>query len=212
MKLPWRQAGGSATLGRGSTDVDSVPAAQACPTLKGALDAALRQTDPRILDLGPFFADTAVFLADRGARVSVEEFQPPPPPAGADDDDAPAPEPLRLAYPDEHFDLVLTWEWWDFIPRQRAAEFAAELRRVLTPGGRLLLFSLNSSEPKAVNSPIYRYRVADEEQVFRFPVPERSAPRWCYPTREIERLLAPMTIQKLHLHRNQMREFLAHKP
>ena len=124
------------------------------------------------------------------------------------------PEGLRIYvdHPDGEFDLILAWEWWDFVPKERAAEFGVELRRLLKDGGRLLLFSLNDSQPKGVASPLHRYRVVDEEQVFRTIVADSSRPRWFYPTREIERLLAPMSIQALHLHRNQMREFLANKP
>jgi SAM-dependent methyltransferase len=190
--------------------VEGVPAAQACPTLERALEATFRDPSPRILDLGPFSGDTVVFLADRGARVSVEEFEPPPP--TSPDDEAPRTEPIHVDHPDGEFDLILAWEWWDFVPKERAPEFGVELRRLLKDGGRLLLFSLNDSQPKSVPSPLHRYRVVDEKQVFRTLVPDSSRPRWFYPTREIERLLAPMSIQALHLHRNQMREFLANKP
>jgi hypothetical protein len=40
--------------------------------------------------------------------------------------------------------------------------------------------------------------------------PERK--RWVHPTREIERALAPLSVEGIHLQRNQMREFLARKP
>ena len=35
--------------------------------------------------------------------------------------------------------------------------------------------------------------------------------RWIHPTREIERALAPLIIDGIHLQRNQTREFLAHR-
>ena len=38
--------------------------------------------------------------------------------------------------------------------------------------------------------------------------PER---RWVHPTREIERALAPLSVQGIHLQRNQIREFSALK-
>jgi SAM-dependent methyltransferase len=178
-----------------------------------ALEALFRQkSKPEILDLGPLCGDTLVYLADRGARVAVEEFDRPPPRDEADPE-APPPDPLSVDQPDERFDLVLAWEQFDFVDDQSADELAAEVRRVLAPGGRLLMIAMNNSPTSPVTSgrPA-RYRLTGDDQVVREELPGEPLRRWCRPTRDIERALAPLKVEKLHLHRNQTREFLAIRP
>ena len=56
-----------------------------------------------------------------------------------------------------------------------------------------------------------RYRLVEDNQLERTPVDDVARRRWTHPTREIERALAPLSIQGIHLQRSQMREFLALK-
>jgi len=176
----------------------------------------LKHEQPRVLDLGPLCGESAVYLAGRGAKVSVEEFvAPPPAPPGnpeRDGEEAPAPPPLRLDQEDGAFDLVLAWEHADFVEPERLREFGAELGRVLAEGGWALLFARNSpaGEDAAWKRP-GRYRVIADDRVVRETGPSPESPRWVHPTRDIERALAPLAIQGLHLQRNQVREFLAQK-
>ncbi len=152
-----------------------------------------------------------MFLADKGARVSVEEMDPlpPRPPAGSDE---PAPEPFKVDHPDEAFDVVLAWEQFDFVPPNRMDEFMKELQRVIAPGGWLMLFSLNKVNEKGETGRPGRYRILADNRIQREETSGTPLERWVHPTRDIERALAPLSVQKLHLHRNQMREFLALKP
>jgi SAM-dependent methyltransferase len=179
------------------------------------IERVFRQEKPRVLDLGPFSGDTAIYLADRGARVSVTEFVPPlptpAPEAGSSVEPAPPPA-LHIDEPDASFDLVLVWEWLDFTPPDRLGDFAAELRRILAGGGWLLLFALNDPSVKdpAMRKP-GRYRLVEENRLLRTPFEEVARRRWTHPTREIERALEPLSIQGIHLQRSQMREFLALK-
>lgn len=186
--------------------------AQACPSLKKVLDKVLRRDKPQILDIGTFCAATAVYLADRGARVSVDEFLPPAPTPPVDaysDEPPPVPKPLRIEQPDATFHLVLAWEAGDFIPRDRLAEFGAELNRVLAPGGWVLLFSLGGSTgSSAALERRPRYRVLDEDKLLRERTEVAALPRYVHPPRDFERALAPLLVQGIHLQRNQLREFL----
>lgn len=210
MKLPWRQAPGEGKPSAPESAAAAEAAAHASPTLRRALDAVFRHDKPQILDLGPMCGETVVNLANRGAKVFEEAFVPPPPlPAAEAGGETPEAEPLVLQQPDGKFDLVLAWEHCDFVPPDRLREFCAELRRVLRPGGLLLLFSLNRTSETRDASPIFRYRLLGDDRVMRETTEDPARRRWVYPTREIERSLAPLTIQALHLHRNQMREFLA---
>jgi len=176
----------------------------------------LKDDRARILDLGPFCGDSAVYLAGRGAKVSVEPFSAPDPAPPRDPrkpaEEQPPPPPLTIDQADALFDLVLAWEHTDFVPPERLADFGAELRRVLAQGGYLLLFARNSpaEDDKAWSRP-GRYRVVADDRIVREPGTGPARKRWVHPTREIERALAPLSIQGLHLQRNQVREFLAQK-
>jgi hypothetical protein len=56
-----------------------------------------------------------------------------------------------------------------------------------------------------------RYRLLGDDRFLREEIPGSERQRWAFPTRQIEQALAPLSIQALHLQRNQMREFLALK-
>jgi hypothetical protein len=214
VKFPWRQAESAAPVGAPRTDL-SEQAPHSCPSLVRALDRIFKHEKPEILDLGPFCGATAVYLADRGARVSVTEFQPPPPAPKAElgkKGELLPKSPLRIDQPDSKFHLVLAWEHGDYTPPDRLADFGAEVHRVLIDGGLVLLFALNNlSRDDPMARTAGRYRVVGDEQIVREPVPAPGRRRWTHPTREIERALAPLSIQGIHLQRNQMREFLALK-
>jgi SAM-dependent methyltransferase len=179
------------------------------------IERVFRQEKPRVLDLGPFSGGTAVYLADRGARVSVTEFLPPLPTPEIEPGSSVKPDPppvLRIDEPDAAFDLVLVWEWFDFTPADRLGDFAAELRRILAGEGWLLLFALNDPSVKdpAMRKP-GRYRLVEDNRLLRTAVGDVARRRWTHPTRQIERALEPLSIQGIHLQRSQMREFLALK-
>jgi hypothetical protein len=216
MKLPWGQSG-TKERRRGVGVEASDPDAQSCRSLHKVLNKILKQQKARILDLGPFCGDSAVYLAGRGARVSVEAFEPPPPTPPPDPDaprDAPAPQgpPLSFGQGDRTFDLVLAWEQLDFVPPDRLSDFGAELHRVLDGGGYALLFARNSHAggEKTWRRP-GRYRVLADDKVKREDAGGEDRQRWVHPTREIERALAPLIIDGIQLQRNQTREFLAHR-
>jgi len=170
----------------------------------------LKEPRPEILDIGPFCGATAVFLADRGARVSVGELELPLPPAPAED--APPP-PIRLDQPDGRYHLVLAWEILDFLPTNRLSEFGPELARILARGGFALALALaDASRRAAAPSRPPRYRVLAEDRVAWEPAAGAPLERYVHATREIERRLKPLTVQGIHLQRSQMREVLLYKP
>src|SRR5262245_35301199 len=80
------------------------PEPQTCPSLARVLERLRKLDKPEILDLGPFCGDSAVYLAGRGARVSVGEYAAPAPApklAPGAKAVAPALTPITLAQPDE---------------------------------------------------------------------------------------------------------------
>jgi len=209
VKLPWQNS--PATIGVTKPPTSAAKSTHACPTLERALKAVFRVDKPDVLDLGPMCGASVIYLADMGARVTVSEPEIHVPAKPIDgDDESPVTRPFRIDQADEKFHLVLAWEQCDFIPEQHLQEFGAELHRVLRPGGWLLLFSLNCKQPEPGRPS--RYRIISNDRVSREPVAGSPRQRWLYPTRTIERALAPMSVQTLHLQRNQMREFLSLKP
>ena len=219
MRFPWSRAGASTGSLDGPAPDAAADAVQKCPGLAKILEKIRRIDRPEILDLGPFCGASAVFLADRGARVSVEEFSPPaePPPepprkttAGAltRPEPRPAPAPIRLDQPDGKFHVVLVWEACDFIPTARLAEFGAEIGRVLADGGWALLLSISSAQAQGVPSRPPRYRVVDADRVERVAVDGPALRRYVHNPRDIERALAPLGVQGIQLQRNQLREFV----
>lgn len=211
MAFRWRQdpVGGTASPDPAVT----VEPGTTCPSLVKALGRVLRHEKPRILDFGSQCGATAVALAHRGAHVTVDEvsFPQAAPPSDSDTDSPVAPPPYCLEYKDDSFDLILTWEMFDFVEPARLEEVGREMGRILAANGWLLLFARssgrNAPEPEAL--PLYRITAADRLIREEFPGPLR--PRWAHPTRRIEAALKPLKVQGIHLQRNQLREFLSVK-
>ena len=187
---------------------------QSCPGMALALNRILKQRErPEVLDLGQFSRSAAIYVASRGARVCIEDFEAPPPTPrlkpGAKSIEKPA---ISIPQPDRKFDLVLAWEHADFVPPDRLGDFAAELSRVMVPGGWLIMFAedgpgVRRSRPDRPAC----YRLTADDRIVRSPTTGPERPRWNHPNRAIERALAPMTVQSIQLQRNRIREFLVQK-
>jgi len=194
-------------------------AEQACPGMARALRGILSKKEkPEVLDLGQFSRSAALYLAQRGARVYVDDFEPPPPrPKSKKSNGKKAPSlpgsPVVIPQPDRKFDLVLAWEHGDFVPPDRLQEFATEVARVLAPGGWLLMYSqdnpgalgIDEDEPAC-------YRLTADDKLVRTVTSLPRRRRWAHANRTIERALAPLAVQSIHLQRNRIREFLVRKP
>ena len=154
-----------------------------------------------------------MFLANRGARVSVEDFVPPPPlpkKSKHDDEEPAAVEPFRIDQPGGEFDLILGWESVDFTPPDRLEEVVGEMKRLVRENGLILLLSRNSTGArKAVQDVPGRFRVEAVDSLTREPGGIAASTRWVHLTREIERVLKPFSILGIHLQRDQTREILA---
>ncbi len=160
--------------------------------------------------MGPLCGESVVFLAGRGARVHVDAVELPEPiPKRQPGEPMPQPRPFKLDHPSVSFDLVLAWELLDFVPPDRLHEFGAEIVRVLRVGGQLVVFA--HQKPPADRAILPRYRVLADDMVVREEPATAPLPRYTHPNREIERAIAGLSVQNIHLQRNQMREILALK-
>ena len=199
---------GTAGLPRPSADAGDV---RPCPSLAKALKKIAALDKPQILDIGPLCGATAVFLANRGARVCVESFDPPAPlPRKDADGETPVVDPFVIDQPTDGYDLVLAWEAIDFTPPDRLDEVVGELKRLVRENGQLLMLSRNTTGArKAVQDIPGRFRVVAEDSVRREPAGTEAYTRWVHLNREIERVLKPLSVQGIRLQRDQTREILA---
>lgn len=218
--LRWLQSSGAAS--RATRDLGATTGEeQKCPGMARALQRILSEREqPEVLDLGQFSRSAAVYLANRGARVSVEDFVPPAPTrktrktlnGDGDRSAPPKPQPVVVPHEDGKFDLVLAWEHWDFVPPERLAEFAAEIGRVMAPGGWLVLYAKDDPGAEAGREEqAGSYSLAADDRMVRLPAAGPARPRWTHPNRAIERALAPLAVQAIHLQPNRIREFLVRK-
>ena len=186
---------------------------RSCPSLAKALKRISKLAKPQIIDLGPLCGATAVFLADHGARVCVEDFRAPPPLPKKnphDDGDPPPVEPFRIDQPSDGFDLLLGWEAIDFTPPDRLGEVVGEMKRMVRENGLILLLSRNTTGArKTIQDIPGRFRVVAVDRLSREPAGAKTRTRWVHLTREIERVLKPFAVQGIHLQRDQTREILA---
>ncbi len=183
---------------------------QPCGGLGRAIARAFRDGKPQVLVFGPLCGESVVFLAGRGARVHVDEIEVPEPiPRRQPGDPAPVIKPFKIDFPAGSFDLVLAWEIFDFVPPERLQEFGAELVRVLRVGGQLIAFA--HQKPPSDHMVIPRYRLLADDMIVREEPQANPRRRYVHPNREFERAIAGLSVQNIHLQRNQMREFLALK-
>ena len=93
---------------------------------------------PVVLDLGPAVGTNVTFLGEEVAcKVFIEDLLGKRPAGPSGDDDTWRP---RLSQPDESVDGVLCWDVLDHLDDAARWALAAELSRVLSPAGVLLLY------------------------------------------------------------------------
>jgi hypothetical protein len=174
------------------------------------LARAFREPKAEILHLGPLCGESVVYLASRGARVSVEDFTPPPPtPPRLPGEILVEKVPIHFDYESGRFHLILAWELSDFVPPDRLIDYGAELLRMTRDGG--WLFLLAHAKPAATIEPLTRYRVLADDLVVREVCETSPLPRYVHPNRDLERALIGFSVQGIQLQRSQMREIVALK-
>ncbi|MFQ5877663.1 MAG: class I SAM-dependent methyltransferase [Acidobacteriota bacterium] len=117
--------------------------------------------------------------------------------------------PTRLAFPDEAFDAVVAWDVLNYYAPDPVRMIAAEVRRVLRPGGTLLSYF----DARTLEDPVSprRYRILDEKRISCAPLPGRLMLRQVYQNRDIEKMFAGLRIVQAYFLKNSMREILMEK-
>ena len=117
--------------------------------------------------------------------------------------------PTHLSFADETFDAILGWDVFNYYPQEPARLIAADVRRMLKPGGALLCYF----DAKTIEDPVAarRYRIIDEKKIASDDLPGQLMFRTVYQNRDIEKMFAGLRIAELYFLKNSMREILLEK-
>jgi SAM-dependent methyltransferase len=117
--------------------------------------------------------------------------------------------PTTLGFDDASFDAIIAWDLVDFYDPESARRVAAEVRRILKPGG--LLFSFyHASRAGAPDRP-RRYLIHDESRIVRESTASAPLPRQVYQNRDIEKMFTGLRIVEQYYLQNGLREILMEK-
>lgn len=120
-----------------------------------------------------------------------------------------SPLPTRFSFDDESFDAIVAWDVIDFYDPESARLIAAEVRRVLKPGGLVLSFfhAKRATEPTRPK----RYQIVEENQFSRQVTSFAPMPRQVYQNRDIEKMFTGLRIIEQYYLKNGLREILMEK-
>lgn len=167
---------------------------------------------PELLDLGPVVGANVSFFGDRLAcKIHVEDLY-------ADLDRHARQGALakftefltgRLGLPDASVDGILCWDLFDCLPAPAASALAADLTRILRPGGALLaLFATEASREPGYT----RYVIEDDEHVRCLPHPGAGGRERVLQNRDIIQLFSGLRVAESVLLRVRLREVLFERP
>jgi SAM-dependent methyltransferase len=120
-----------------------------------------------------------------------------------------SPLPTMFSFDDASFDAIVAWDVIDFYDPESARRVAAEIRRILKPGGLMLSF-FHARRATAPTRP-RRYRIVDENHFTREETAFTPMPRQVYQNRDIEKMFTGLKIIEQYYLRNGLREILMEK-
>jgi SAM-dependent methyltransferase len=180
-------------------------------TLASFLSLLFARPVAEVVDLGPVIGSNVAFLGERvGCKIHVQDLY-----ADIDrhvqrDALAQLPEFLRRRFPlaDASIDAVLGWDLFDYLAPPAASALAAELVRILRPGGVLLgLFGSLASD----GSPCVKYVIEDEAHLRSRVGPSPGGRRWVLQNRDINVMFAGLDLCDSVLLKSGVREILFRK-
>jgi len=120
-----------------------------------------------------------------------------------------SPLPTRFGFDAESFDAIIAWDVVDFYDPDSARLIAAEMRRILKPGGLVLSF-YHAKRATAPARP-WRYRIVDESRFSREATNFAPMPRQVYQNRDIEKMFTGLRIIEQYYLKCGVREILLEK-
>jgi len=183
----------------------------ASKTLANFLSLVFARPAPSVVDLGPVIGSNITFLGERvGCKIHIEDLYADIDRHVRQGEADQLPEFLsgRLALPDASVDAVLGWDVFDYLAPAAAGVLAAELVRILRPGGVLLGFF----GARASDDPRYtKYFIEDETHLrYRF-YPSSCVRRWVLQNRDINIMFAGLELFDSVLLKSGVREILFRK-
>jgi SAM-dependent methyltransferase len=120
-----------------------------------------------------------------------------------------SPLPTRFGFDNGAFDAIIAWDAVDFYDPDSARLIAAEMRRILKPGGLVLSF-FHAKRATAPARP-RRYRIVDESRFSREVTNFAPMPRQVYQNRDIEKMFTGLRIIEQYYLKCGLREILLEK-
>jgi hypothetical protein len=177
---------------------------------------ALKTTPaPVLIDLGPVVGQNVTFFGETlGCKIAVEDV--------AKDVDRHARDGTLGALPTffatrfsqeaNSVDGILCWDIFDYLDKKAAVALAAQLVRVLRPGGVLLaFFSTHEPKPDAVAG-FTRHVVVDQTRLQWRKYEGALAKQRPLQNRDIQRMFEPLRTTEQFLLKTNLREVLLRKP
>jgi SAM-dependent methyltransferase len=193
----------------GPRGLEQVFPSRALPKFIGAIGA---RPAPVILDLGPVIGSNITFLGEAvSCKIHVEDVF-------ADLDRHlrqeameafPAFLQTRFQLPDESIDGVFCWDLVDYLDPPAAAALAAQLMRMLRPGGVLLGLFATTVRPDCRYT---KYVILSDEHLHYRAYPAARGPQRVLENRDIIKLFDRLRVSDSVLLKSAVRELLFRKP
>jgi SAM-dependent methyltransferase len=170
---------------------------------------------PVVIDLGPAKGKNVSFLAEEFAcKLVIEDLlaRHPGPPGGTENDDGDgegAGWVPRLPHADETVDGIICWDVLDYLPQTGRGALAAQMARMLRPGGVLLMHHRLESEARPA---LVVYEIVGPDQLCVQRVGNPPAPlERPLGHRELQTMFNDLTVLKTVLHKSRIRVVLFRK-
>ena len=181
--------------------------------LKKFLTTLGAHPQPTLLDIGPVVGHNVTFFGEQlGCKFQVEELSKDIDRHAREDTLAELPEffSKRFTQGDETFDGILCWDLFDYLDKKSAQVLAAQLVRVLRPGG--VIFALfNATETLPTTKTYTRFVVVDDTNIQHRPYAAARGKQKPLPNRDIQRMFEPLRVIDQFLLKTNTREMLFRK-
>ena len=172
----------------------------------------LSQRDaPVLLDLGPVIGSNVGFCGERlGCKLFIEDLV-------ADIDrqlrgvpgtDLAGSMPTRFSHQDASIDGILCWDLFDFLDKASTQALAAQIVRMLKPGGAVMGFFCSTAVERAAFT---KFEIVDEHSLRHRYHPGVGGRKQSIPNRDIIRMFEGLVVSDSFLLKNNTREMLLRK-
>jgi hypothetical protein len=171
-----------------------------------------QKASPVLLDLGPVIGSNVAFCGERlGCKLFIEDLV-------ADVDrqlrggtasaDLAASMPTRFSHPDASIDGILCWDLFDFIDKPTAQALAAQVVRMLRPGGAVMGFFCSTGVER---SAFTKFEIVDEQSLRHRYHPGVGGKKVSLPNRDIIKMFDGLVVSDSFLLKSNTREMLLRK-